>query len=168
MTTAEILAQIMGICGIIIFIIMFHFGSMKNVLKMKMTMDIFWALHFLLIGATSAFATNMICFIRENVFIRNDKKFFGAKAWLWIFIAFNLISAVLTWKGYYSILPAIASSLATYSFWQKNVKVARIIGFSNNIMMFTYDIFAGSLMGIIGETLAFLSVIIAMYRNRDK
>jgi len=161
-----ILAQIFGICGIVVFVLMYHFKTMKNVLIMKMIMDILWALHYLLIGATSAFAINMICFVRENIYMRNNRKFFGAKAWLWIFIAFNLVSAAVTWKGYYSLLPAVASSLATYSFWQKNVKVARIIGVSNNVMMFTYDIFVNSVMGLIGETFAFVSVIIALYRNR--
>ena len=161
-----ILAQIFGICGIVIFVLMYHFKTMKNVLIMKMVMDILWALHYLFIGATSAFAMNMICFVRENIFLRNNRKFFGAKVWLWVFIAFNIASAVVTWKGYYSLLPAVVSSLATYSFWQKNVKVARIIGLSNNVMMFTYDIFVHSFMGLIGETFAFISVIIALYRNR--
>lgn len=162
-----ILAQIMGVCGIIIFVLMYHFRTMKNVLKMKMLMDIFWALHFLLIGAMSAFATNMICFVRENIYLRNEQKNFDSRAWLWIFIAFNIISAIVTWKGIYTILPAVASSLATYSFWQKNIKVARIIGLCNNIMMLTYDIFVHSFLGIVGEVFAFASVIIALYRNRN-
>ena len=161
-----ILAQIMGVCGILVFVLMFQFKTMESVLKMKMLMDVLWGLHYLLIGGMSAFAINMICLVREIIFLRNNRKNVSAKAWLWIFIVFNLVSAIITWKGAYCILPALVSSLATYSFWQKNVKTARIIGLSNNVMMFTYDIFVKSFMGMIGESLAFISVIISIYRYR--
>lgn len=166
MTTAELAAQLIGAAGILVFIIMYHFKNMKSVLKVKMVMDILWATHYLLLGAASAFATNSICFVRELVFMNNDKRFFKSKVWLWIFVGFNIVSAALTWKGYYSIFPAIASSMATFSFWQKSVKTARVIGVTNNILMFTYDVFVGSYMGIIGEALAFASVLIAMYKSK--
>lgn len=168
MTLAQIAAQVFGAIGILVFIILYQFNDMKNVLKAKMSMDVLWAAHYLLLGAYSAFATNLICLGRELVFFNDDKKPFKSKAWLWIFIAFNIVSAILTWKGFYSIFPAVASSLATVSFHQKNITVARIIGITNNILMFTYDIFVGSYMGLVGETLAFISVILAIFRNARK
>ncbi|MDY5231873.1 MAG: YgjV family protein [Eubacteriales bacterium] len=168
MTLAQIAAQVFGAVGILVFILLYQFNNMKSVLKAKMCMDVLWAAHYLLLGAYSGFATNMICLGRELVFFNNDKKPFNSKAWLWIFIAFNLISAILTRKGYYSVFPALAASLATVSFHQKSITVARIIGITNNILMFTYDIFVGSYMGLVGETLAFISVVIAIFRNARK
>lgn len=168
MTAAEVVAQILGAAGILVFIILYQFDNMKGVLKAKMVMDVLWAAHYLLLGAGSAFAINLICLVRELVFINGDKRFFKSRVWLWIFIAFNLVSAAITWKGYYSIFPALASSLATVSFRQKNIKTARVIGVTNNILMFTYDIFVGSYMGLIGETLAFVSVVIAIFRNINR
>lgn len=168
MTHAYVIAQIFGAIGILVFILLYQFNSMKSVLKTKMTMDVLWAVHYLLLGAYSAFSINLICLVKELVFFNDDKKFFKSKLWLWIFIAFNLVSAVLTWKGYYSVFPAIASSLATISFHQKNITVARVIGITNNVLMFAYDIFVGSYMGLIGETLAFVAVIFAMYKSARK
>ena len=116
MITNSIIAQIFGVAGIAAFIMLYQFNSMKKVLKTKMVMDVLWAMHYLLLGATSAFAVNAICLVRECVFINDDKKIFKSRIWLWIFIAFNIISAILTWKGYFSILPAMTSTLATISF----------------------------------------------------
>ena len=47
MTTAEIAAQLFGAAGILLFIILYQFNTMKNVLKAKMVMDVFWAAHYL-------------------------------------------------------------------------------------------------------------------------
>ena len=168
MITNSIIAQIFGAAGIAAFIMLYQFNSMKKVLKTKMVMDVLWAMHYLLLGATSAFAVNAICLVRECVFINDDKKIFKSRIWLWIFIAFNIISAILTWKGYFSILPAMTSTLATISFKQKSVKVARVIGITNNVMMFTYDIFVGSYMGLIAESLAFFAVVVAIFRNKSQ
>ena len=78
------------------------------------------------------------------------------------------MSAVLTWKSVFSLFPAIAACIATYSFWQANVRRARVLAITNNVLMFTYDITMEkiSYMGIVSETLAFFAVIVAMIRHR--
>ena len=88
--------------------------------------------------------------------------------WLYIFIAFNLASAVFTWKNIFSLLPAVTACIATYSFWQKNIRKARVLALTNNCLMFTYDLSMENIsyMGLVSETLAFCSVIIAMIRHR--
>lgn len=119
MTATFIIAQIFGAVGILAFIMLYQFNSMKNVLKTKMVMDVLWAVHYLLLGAASAFAVNAICLVRECVFLNDDKKIFKSQIWLLVFVAFNIVSAIVTWKGYFSIIPAMASTLATISFKQK-------------------------------------------------
>ena len=168
MTTVEIIAQCVGILGIIVFLLCFHFNSMKNVLKVKLLVDIIWGTHYFLLGAYSGFATNVVCSMREIVFMNNNKKFFKSTVWLYIFILFNIIGAMVTWRGFYSLIPCTTSILATISFWQKNVQRARIIGIANNVLMFTYDIFVASFTGMIGEALAFVSVLTAIMRNRHR
>ena len=82
-----------------------------------------------------------------------------------IFIAFNITTAIITWKNFYSLIPAVVSSMATISFWQKDVRYARKIAIINNVLMFIYDIFVTSYAGMIAEALAFISVLTAMIRN---
>jgi hypothetical protein len=170
MITKETVAQIFGLIGIAVFLLCFQFKQMKTARKIKMAVDVIWAVHYFLLGGYSAFAINVICFFREIVFINSDKKFFSSKIWLYIFIAFNLFSAVLTWKTMFSILPAITACIATYSFWQKNIKKARILALVNNGLMFTYDLTLEnvSYMGLVAEALAFCSVVIAIIRHKKQ
>lgn len=167
MTTAEAVAQIFGLVGIAVFLLCFQFKEMKTARKIKMAVDVIWAAHYFLLGGYPAFAINVICFFREIVFINSDKKFFSHKIWLYVFIVFNLASAALTWKSIFSFLPAITACIATYSFWQRNIKKARVLALINNGLMFTYDITMENIsyMGLVSETLAFCSVIIAMIRH---
>ena len=170
MTPKETAAQICGIIGIAVFLLCFQFKEMKTARKIKMAVDVIWATHYFLLGGYPAFAINVICFFREIVFINSDKKFFSGKIWLYIFVVFNLASAALTWKNIFSILPALTACIATYSFWQKNIKKARVLALFNNGLMFTYDLTMEkiSYMGLMSETLAFFAVVTAMIRHRNK
>lgn len=161
-----IIAQCIGGLGIVAFIIMYWFRTMKQVRIAKLCMDIFWGIHYLLLGATAGAVANAVCFIREIVFIGSDKPDFKAKKWLVLFVGINVITAIVTWKGFYSILPAIVSVLGTYGFWQKNIKTARRLAVVCNVLMFTYDLFISSYVGMVGETLAFISVIIIQCKER--
>lgn len=163
---AQPIAQVFGIIGVAIFVIMYHSKDVNNLLRKKFLMDIAWASHYFLIGGYAACATNTVCCAREIVFMNNDKKLFQSKAWLMLFLTINWISAYLTRKGIYSIIPATVSTLGTFSFWQKNMTVARIIALFNNVLMFIYDIFVLSYMGMVGEALAFCSVIFAFVREK--
>ena len=144
--------------------------SRKNIILCKLSADVFWIAHYFCLGATAGMIPNFVGFFREIVFINSDKKFFSGKIWLYIFVVFNLASAVLTWKNVFSLLPAITACIATYSFWQKNIKKARVLALVNNGFMFTYDLTMENIsyMGLVSETLAFCSVIIAIIRHKNR
>ena len=161
-----IAAQIIGAFGIVILMICFHFKNMKNVLKIKFLADVVWATHYFLLGGDAAGISNTICCVREIIYMNKDKKIFKSNVWPFIFVGCNIFFGILGWKGIYSMLPATASVLATFSFAQKDVKIARRIALIINILMFTYDIFVLSYMGMVSESLGFISVVAAMIINR--
>lgn len=158
-------AQIVGFLGIVALVVCFQPKRMKNVLKLKLLCDVTWGLHYFLLGAYSGFATNVVCCIREIIFM-SDRKIFKSQLWLLVFVGFNIISAILTWKTVFNILPATASVLSTFAFWKKKVLLTRCIALMNNILMFTYDVAVASYFGIFAESLTFISVIIALIRHR--
>ena len=159
--------QITGILGIGVFMTCFHFKNMKNVLSVKLATDVIWATHYLLLAAYAGFFTNVICIFRELIFMDNDKNIFKSKIWLAVFVIANITAGILSWQGFYSIIPELVSSMATFSFWQKNVNTARKIAAVNNILMFIYDVFVLSYAGMVAETLAFVSVLIALIKNKS-
>lgn len=99
--TVQIIAQCIGALGIIVFLLCYKFKNMKGVLKTKLLVDIIWGIHYLLLGAYSGAVINAICYVREIIFMNNDKEIFKSKAWLGLFIGFNIVSAIFTWQGLY-------------------------------------------------------------------
>ncbi len=160
------IAQIVGLIGIVCGMITFHTKDMRGARKWKLTIDVIWALHYLLLGAYTGFGTSIIAACREIVFLNDHRKFCQLKMWPWLFIVLNFISAAITWKGIYSIFPAISAVLSTFIFWQKNMRRGRRMSLAVNTLMFLYDVFAGSFMGMVTESLTFFSTVLAIYRFR--
>mgnify|MGYP003538614315 CR=1 FL=1 len=157
--------QGIGIIGMAMCVLCFHSRRQKNVLLIKLGADIAWTTHYFLLGAFAGGATNAICCIRECVYLieKNEKRRY---VWLALFIALNWICAAARWKGIESMIPAFVSTLGAYSFWQKNIKVTRGLGIINGILMFTYDIFAKSYIGMISESFTILSASLALLRTK--
>lgn len=161
-------AQGIGILAVVLQLLLMHGKNMRNILHRKLCMDIAWAAHFLILGAYTGFLANVLCLMRELVFLKSkaDRNSTVGKMQLLLFVLLNWVGAALTWRGVYSLIPAAATSIATYSYWQKNVTVTRVIGMVCNILMFTYDVFVLSYAGMLGETLSFLSIALALFLGR--
>lgn len=164
MDTIWIIAQGIGIVGTVLCLIVFHMKDMKHLLKIKLGADIAWAVHYLLLGGYSGCATNVIIMFREIFFLSRKKEQKG-KAVLIIFMGLNWIAAALTWNGVFSLIPAAVTTMATISFWQKSITVARIVALVNNVLMFTYAFCVGSYANMLSEILAFSSVLLALGVN---
>lgn len=164
MDTIWIIAQGIGIVGTVLCLIVFHMKDMKHLLKIKLGADIVWAVHYLILGAYAGFATNVLIMFREIFFLCRKQEKRG-KTVLVVFMVLNWIAAALTWQGVFSLIPAAATTLATISFWQKSITVARIVAVVNNILMFTYAFCVGSYANMLSETLAFASVLLALGVN---
>ena len=68
-----IIAQIIGVVGIILFVMCFHFKNMKGVLRIKFLMDIVWAAHYYLLGAVAGGISNTICSVREIIYMKKSE-----------------------------------------------------------------------------------------------
>lgn len=157
----DLIIQLIGFAGMIVIILCFYCRRHRHVLLLKLIADVLWMLHYFLLGAFSGAATNLVCCMRESVYMleKNEKRRY---VWLVLFILLNWTGAFLTWKGIWNILPATVSTFGAYSFWQKNVKVTRKIGILNGVLMFIYDIFARSYIGMASETLTIISASSAL------
>ncbi|MBE7059984.1 MAG: YgjV family protein [Ruminococcaceae bacterium] len=157
----NLIVQLIGIVAMLLCLLCYHFKKRQHLLITKLLADILWALHYILIGGVSAFLTNVVCTMRETVYLV-DKSEKRRPLQLIFFLALIWILVIIFNKGAAGVLPAVASSLGTYSFWQKSITKTRIIALLIAILMFTYDIFFKSYAGLINESFTMISVIIAM------
>lgn len=167
MSPIEIAAQLIGASAVLIYILLYHSTEMKKVLKKKRMMDILWAVHYLLIGGYAAVVTNSTNILRETVFLNRDRvKIFASKIWLIVFLVIMWTGIYFTWQDGFSAVPATASTIAIFSFWQKNVKVARVCGIIINFLSFSYNLHVMSYMGIAAEVLCFISTLTAIFMEK--
>ena len=163
----NLIAQLVGLAGMILLAMCFQANNKKKTLIIKFSADITWGVHYLLLGGISGVILNVIGALRETVFYfdKNEKRM---KIWLMVFVTINWVAGILTMRELYNLLPTVCSAVSTYSFWQQNLKITRILALFNAVIMFTYDIFLLSYAGMVNETITVISVCIALYRYGKK
>lgn len=157
-------ANIVGGVGMLVLLLCYQYNDIRKVLLTKFSADCLWSVHYFLIGGYSAMIVNIICAIREIIYIF-DKKPKRRKIWLAIFLIVGWIISYFRWTGIVSILPTMVFTIAAYSFWQTNVNVTRCLAIVTACTMFTYDIFAKSYIGMVSESLTVVSVILALVKD---
>ncbi len=164
----ESIGQIIGFIAIIFGFFIFIQKERKNVLLFKLITDFIWIAHFYLIGAYPTMATTLVAVFREVTFVKSDKyPFLKKKIILIIFCCLFICAALLTWKGPQSLLPAIASSLATVAFFNKNISIIRGISFIVSLLMLLNGIAFNSFANIVNEIITMISIIIGTLRAKN-
>ncbi|MBQ9319006.1 MAG: YgjV family protein [Bacilli bacterium] len=122
-----------------------------------------------MLGAISDFTMNMVSIIRNIWFYPNAKA--NKKNDITIFIVLCVLSIIIgvcSFDGIFSILPVIITIIFTYSVWQDNNKVYRLLDLPMSIMWITYNTYCQSLFGIIAESILLILEIIAVIKIYQK
>lgn len=121
-------------------------------------------IQYLLIGAFSGFALNIVCIIRNFVFYYRDIN--HRKDWTSPIILSLImgIASLLSWEGIHSLLITFGLIFNTMCMGMFGAKNFRKTILASSLMILIYNIFAGSYSGIINESLSIISVIIGIIR----
>lgn len=157
----QLISLLCGALGIAACVSCYQFKTRRNILIVKFIADVLWATHYFLLGAYTGFGANLLCGVRETVYLidNNEKR---RPFWLIVFMLAGWGSAAITWNGFASLMPVAATTAATYSFWQKKPVVTKIIALSTAVFMLVYDICVLSVPGLVNESLTIISVTIAL------
>lgn len=160
MESVALLALFAGVVGIALIVIAFQMNNRRTMLRIHLASCLVWSLHYVLIGASTGASMTFFAAARCYVFDRYRKK-----TWTFpVFIAGFIIAALLTWKGWTSILPLIAMVLATFAMWQKSPRNIRLISLTVTPFWLSYNFFHGSYVGMAADIITFSSVLIAVCR----
>lgn len=162
------ISEILGFLGIFLNVIIYQQKERRKLLVCKLFSDITWALHYGMGGNYSGAAVGAIGIAREGTFLAIEERKIDRRPFLVFFFACACISTVLTWKGWFSILPATASLLSVISFWQRSPRTSRLLTIPISLCMLTYDIRVGSIAGICNEILTLCSTAIGIWRHDIK
>ncbi len=162
--TNEIIGQILGIIAPIITFVSYQVNSKKKLLILQTAATFTTCLSYMFLGATSGFALNIVCIIRNIVFFFQDSK-----------SKMNLISACilavvmgglgfLSWEGPISLLVIIALAANTIFMSFGDAQLLRKSVTVTSSMILAYNIFVFSLGGIVNESVAVVASVIGIIR----
>lgn len=160
------LVFIFGLAGVLSTIFIYQQKTRIGLLIAKLISDVIWFMYYFLQAAYSGAAVAVIGIIREFIFINKEKKWAKHIAWLYIFLILAVVSAIFTWKSWFSILPMIASIVSVVSFWIGRPKISRILSFPISACMLSYDLLLTpiAIWGVVNEILAVSSSIFGLIR----
>ena len=141
----NLVGNIIGLLAVISALGIYGYKSRKKILLAKLIADGLWAIHFLLLGATTGGVLNVVNAFRDGVFYNKDsKKWAGSKIWVLVFILVGIISGLMSWEGYFSLLPIIGSSISIIGLWCSDSFMLRVVSFFAISLWLIYAAISGS------------------------
>ncbi len=175
MTTAYILSQIFIIINYIFLAITYQLKNRKSILIINFGALIATGLSYVFLKAYSGLAMVILAIIRNIIFIIDEKKN-GKSEELYtkdyiilaVLVIISIVSAIFTYNGFLSMMSVMGTMMYTYSVWQKNTKVYKILGIPVGILWIIYNIYIFSIFGIILETVLLVSALIGYIREKKQ
>ena len=165
-----ILSQVFVVFSYIFIGLTYFAKNRKLLLFYSITSLIMSAISYLCLSAWSGFAMVILAFIRNIIFLiqnkKDDSKEIKSIDWVILFalILISAIFAIITYEGFLSLFSIFATLGYTISVWQKNDKVYKIMGVFVSLLWIVYFIFISSIFGIICEGILLISEIVSVIK----
>lgn len=166
--TLWIVGQAFGILAIILGFVSYQVKTQRQILFMQSMVAVTFCIHYFMIGAYSAMAMNGVNIVRNAAYDYRNKKGIDSKLIPIGFVIIQAIMCALTWEAWYSVFVLIGICINTYCMSFKSAQNVRKSIVVTSPFVLTYDIFARSIGGSIYESVALVSAVIGIIRNRRK
>lgn len=164
MSIKFICIQAIGILGTVLFFLSYQFKRNKTLFRIQFVSYLCYTVHLLMLGAITGGISYVLNTVRSFC-LGSKHDFLKSKMMCAIICALQVVTLVLTWDGWISILPVAANIAATIGGYTHNGKKIRIAGmFINSPLWIIYDILVGSWAGILDEIVTEASMILSIIR----
>ena len=161
----QFIAQTIGIIALLFVLLSFQKNSRYLILLFLIIAQILFTIHFGLLGAWTGAAMNGVAAIRTYIFNqRESKQWSNKQVWLYLFVVLFWVFGIVTWSGYYSILPILAMTIDSFAVWNKETKSIRMFMLIPRPLWLTYNFTVGSYAGMITEIFVLFSILIGIIR----
>ena len=159
-----ILTQALGLCGILCGAIAFQCKKHSNIMLFRTVNELLFAIQYLLLGAYTGMAMDLIGCLRNQLFASQIKRNKSTLLTQIIFCIIFLIGGIATWSGYISILAITAKLLSTVAYSLKNTKILRLIILTTSSCWLVYNAMVSSWAGVLCEVFTLSSIVISLFR----
>ena len=160
----DILVQLIGGLGILASLISFQCKKHNSILAFRTLNEAIFAAQYLMLGAYTGMAMNLIGCVRNTVFTKQVAKGKKTTVPTVIFCVIFLVFGIFTWQGMKSILIIVAKVLSTVAYGNKNPTVVRGIVFITCTSWLIYNYCVFSVAGVICEAVTLISLLIGIVR----
>ena len=161
------IGQILGILAIILGFITYQVKSQSRLLLIQSSVAFVFSVHYLLLGAYSGMAMNIVAVMRNFAYDYRVKKGIESKSIPIFFVSLQALMCALTWEAWYSVFILFGLCINSYCMSFKSSQNIRKSILVTCPMVFTYNVFAGSIGGSVFEAVAFTSGLIGIIRKRE-
>ena len=154
-----IIAQIFAFCSSLCLLISFWQRKRKNILNLQILDSSFDIIQYILLNAYTGCLISFLGALRAFVFKRTNNKLF-----LISFIILYISASIITFSGYISLLPLIASIMYTAVVWNKKEKNIRFFSIFVFLLWMIYDIIVKAYVSSITDIVLIISNIVAFYK----
>ena len=162
----EILGQTLGIIATLITALSYQANTKKKLLFIQSVATLCTCISYLLLGATSCFALNIVCLIRNVCFYfqkEGKAPFYISTS---IFVVMMGILGAMSWQGPISLLIIVALAANTFFLSLGKPQMLRYSILVTSLMVLIYNIYVLAIGGILNESIAILSAFIGIIRFR--
>ncbi len=163
-----LIGQGFGIIAIVLGFLSYQTKTKSKLLFFQGAVALAFIIHYLLIGAYTGMAMNALNILRNFLYDRRTKKGSTGKALPIIFVIVQAVMCLFTWDGWYSIFILAGICINTYCMSLSDPQKVRKSILITSPMVLVYDIFARSIGGTVYESVALLSAVIGILRNRKR
>ena len=163
----DIIGQTLGIVATVITFLSYQVNTKKAILILLSLATVSMCISYLLLGAMSGFALNIVCLVRNIVFYFQKKgsRFYLPSAIL--ITAAMIFMGALSWQGAVSLLPIVALAANTVFISIGKPQLLRKSLLATCTLMIIYNVIVFSIGGIMNEAVAIVSAIIGILRYKN-
>ena len=156
--------QAVGVIGTVLFFFSYQCKRNKALFRVQFLSYVFYTTHFLLLGAVTGGISYVLNTLRSFC-LGSKYAFLKSKRMCCIICVLQMLTLVLTWAGWFSVLPIAANIAATIGGYTYNARKIRVVGiFVNSPLWIVYNILVGSWAGVLDELVTEASMILSIFR----
>lgn len=162
--TLKIIAQVIGFLGTFIIVIGMQQKKYKHIVLCKIGNELLSSIHYLLLGGYTGMLANLASCVTNGCYYFRIKKGKSTLPLQIVFAAMFVAIGLLSWHGPISIFVVLAKLISSVALGIKNPRTIRLLNLISNPCWLVYNLYMGSIAGIITDSLVTASVAIAVVR----
>ena len=162
----DFFAQAAGDSARALTILSFQFRKHRWILAFMTASSVFWILHYVMMGLYPAAAINTMNMFRNYIYSLREKKGINSKLIPAFFVVVASVSVIATWKNVWSVLPLMASIIATIANWQTQTKKLKLLSFPRYGLWLAYDLINKDPAGAVNDAFTIGSISISLIKQR--